>query len=298
MFNKPSTSPRGVQRLNTGAAEEATLTPFPLQVAERCIRGLAACGQTDLLATMYSRLSKDQRGSLPSQSHQAALQAYLGQIQGSSSSTSNSSSSAVGCALGILRRQGVDFLSHTDAGLARTVLSAAQRAIQAAGVQQSSAAVVEVWSKAGKAQDSQALSGCLLNPNKLALWGLRLLHESGADKAELQAALTAAVAAHKRPGNSGQLLALLRCVPDWALGLQPAAADWGALMCAARQDAASLSQDGEHLESSIAKQLQQVCNELRDSYGPSWVEHLGSPAAQVKTGSGWCVRTANSCCGS
>ncbi|GAB4821706.1 hypothetical protein N2152v2_008752 [Parachlorella kessleri] len=265
-----------------------------IQVAERCMQLCSARHQSDLVATTYRRLDGAQLASLPLKSHVAALRAYLAQIQegsgrgstgssssNSSSSSSNDSTSAVTSALEIVQREAVALCFLSDADLARTLCNAACHAIRHTDIQPSRSALVRLWLGASKAAASKASRDSLLSAAQLALWGLKLLQETGADRAELQAQLSAAVRAYTGPRTSGHLRSMLALLPAWVPGLQPSPADWGALLCFARADAGSSSAVGEELDLSIAKELRGICQHLRESLGHGWVQKLAYREAQM-----------------
>ncbi|GAB4821708.1 hypothetical protein N2152v2_008754 [Parachlorella kessleri] len=264
-----------------------TRSGLTVQVAERCMQLCSARRRADLVTAIYSRLDSAQLASLPLKSHVAALRACLALIEegsGRSSSTTGSSSnstSAANLALEILQRQAVALRFLSNVKLARALCNAACHAIRHIEVQPSRSAVVRSWVGAKKGADNHASSDGLPSAAQLALWGLKLSQEAGADQTELQAQLSAAVNAYTAPRTSGHLRAMLARLPDWVPGLQPSLADWGALLCAARRDAGSRSAVGEELDLSVAKVLRGICHNLRTHRGPGWVQKLPKLEAQM-----------------
>jgi hypothetical protein len=232
----------------------------------------------------YTQLEAAQRDGLSLITHASALRAYLRQGLGGSSAASGSSmdegpGSDAEPALAILEHHADGLQSLKDASLARAVCAAAVHAVQDPALQLSWRATMHTWDAVAQAQGSaEALYGCLLPPAQLAAWGLKLLQSSGASSADLHVQLSAAVGALEGRGKSGQLLALLRLLPLWLPGLQPALAHWGQLLCCARQDTSEGPPTQERVEGRVAQQLCELCAELRASFGPFWADKLTTPA--------------------
>ena len=259
----------------------ATWYNHPRSNTSWCSAACTTCGQATTTIALYQGLESSQQESLSVKIHAAVAGAYLHSAQSRSSSSSNEGSAAVEAALELLQLHAVPMRFFNNKALAGLACDTAVSIVQGPAVQQGRGKVLAIWSALGRKTDSQALFQQLLPPARLFLWGLKMLHEAGAAPAELQAKLKAAVAALDKPGKSGQLLAVLQALPAWVPGLQPATAHWGTLLCAARRDA-GVGREGEvQLDASVARQLSSICSELRQVHGPSWVDKIGTAAAQV-----------------
>ena len=245
-----------------------------LQLATRLLLACDAAQRPPAAIQLYRLLAGGGAEGVCSAEVQAAgARAYL------RDAASSGGSESLQAALAVLEAHAEPLLGLQDPALAEAAAAAAACCLPGLGSQYASTTAQQKrWAKAVAAASAPAeqLHAALQPPVRAALWGLRL-QAACADAAgeALPAAAPQVVGSVAATAGGAQLLLLLQLLPGWAGGLQPAPADWGALLgCAAEEGA--LGPSHEH-RAAVAAALERACRPLWDA-GPGWVGALPTSA--------------------